>query len=234
MSDGTQLTILPRMAGKNEPLARQYLQLLLAGKRVEGTELVLQAAQDGVSLQNIYLEILKPALYEVGELWQRNRLTVAREHLCTAAVQYTMSQLYPRILKGKQRRLPYAFLGCCVGGELHEVGMRMVTDLFEMAGWDTLYMGANAADEVVVDEVARKKIEVVGISITIIAHLHLASRLIMALRSRRETANVLILVGGYSFIGKPELSQTIGADAVAIDPLEAIRTAGKLLEEKRG
>ena len=35
----------------------------------------------------------------------------------------------------------------CVGGELHELGARMVGDFFDMAGWDTYFCGADTPHE---------------------------------------------------------------------------------------
>ena len=73
--------------------------------------------------------------------WQMNRLTVAQEHYCTAATQMIMSQLYPYIFEGE--RNGRVLVATCVAENLHEIGVRMVTDFFEMDGWDTFYLGAN-------------------------------------------------------------------------------------------
>ena len=63
---------------------------------------------------------------------------MAQEHYCTAATQLIMSQLYPYIFTtGKNGRV---LVGTCVSGDLHEIGVRMVSDFFEMEGWDTFYL----------------------------------------------------------------------------------------------
>ncbi len=38
-------------------------------------------------------------------------------------------------------------MAICVGGEVHEIGMRVVVDFFEIAGWDTYQLGVNAPGE---------------------------------------------------------------------------------------
>lgn len=73
----------------------------------------------GTPVKEIHLHVFQPAQYEVGRLWQMNRITVAQEHYCTAATQLIMSQLYPHIFASVKN-------GCtlgatCVGGDLHEV-----------------------------------------------------------------------------------------------------------------
>ena len=65
-------------------------------------------------------------LREVGRLWQMNRLSVAQEHYVTAATQLIMSQLYPLVFRTARR--DRRIVAACVGGELHELGVRMVAD----------------------------------------------------------------------------------------------------------
>ena len=129
-------------------LAREYLDLLLHGDRNQAGRLILNKAEDGMHVKDIYLHVFQPTQYEIGRLWQTNRIGVAQEHFCTAAAQTIMSQLYPFVFSAHKtgRRLAAA----CVGGELHEIGARMLADFFEMDGWDTYYLGANTPSDAVV------------------------------------------------------------------------------------
>lgn len=92
-------------------------------------------------MKSIYLEVLQPVQREIGNLWQTNEVSVAQEHYCTAATQLIMGRLYPylHLAPRNGKRVVVA----CVGGELHEVGARMVADILEMEGWDSYYLGAN-------------------------------------------------------------------------------------------
>jgi len=38
----------------------------------------------GVSVPELYLEVIRPAQYEIGRLWQANLVTVAEEHVATS------------------------------------------------------------------------------------------------------------------------------------------------------
>ena len=51
----------------------------MARQRHKATRQILQAMQDGLSIESIYLEVFQPVQYEVGRLWQMNQLTVAQE-----------------------------------------------------------------------------------------------------------------------------------------------------------
>lgn len=221
-------SIMSEMAGKYEETAQKYLRLLLNAKRKEAADLVVRSVEDGVPVKDIYLRVFQPVLYEIGHLWQHNVVSVAQEHYCTAATQFAMSLLYQHIFTGNKNGR--CFVGCCVGGELHEIGMRMVTDFFEMEGWDTYYMGANTPDEDVIRTIVERKACVVGVSVTMTFHLHLVGRLILRIRSRPECRDVKIMVGGYPFLTNRQLWKGVGAHAFAQDADQAIAVAGRLLD----
>lgn len=229
MNSPNNLPTFQELAAEHAQLAQEYLRLLLAAKRKQASDLILQAVKDGMDIKDVYLRVFQPVLYEVGNLWQRNEVSVAQEHYCTAATQFTMSLLYPYIFTGKHTG--HCFVGCCVGGELHEIGMRMVTDFFEMAGWDTYYMGASTPDEDIIRTIVEQNASVVGISVTMTFNLHLVGRLILRIRSHMACRNVKILVGGYPFLVNKHLWQGIGAHAFASSAQEAVEIATGLLKE---
>ncbi|PAU92795.1 cobalamin-binding protein [Aliifodinibius salipaludis] len=206
--------------------ARNYLDLLLAGKRKKAAVLIEELVDDGVSIKDIYEHIFQKTQYEIGALWQRNQIMVAQEHYCTAATQLIMSQLYPKIfaMEKSDKRL----VACSVADELHEIGIRMVTDFFEMEGWDTHYLGANIPDKHLIRSVKEKNADVLAISVTIPLHISAAKDLIQTLRDESELDNVKIIVGGYPFKMIPDLWKKIGADGWAESADDAIETANKL------
>ena len=104
-----------------------------------------------------------------------------------------MSQLFPLIFNGdaKKKRL----VSACVAGELHEIGARMVSDLFEMNGWDTVFLGADVPIDSAVDVVIQHNTHVLAISVTLGANLSAVSKLIAAVRANPACAKVKILVG---------------------------------------
>ena len=212
------------------PLARDYLDALLRGERHLASRLILDAVEDRVSLKDIYLHVFQPTQREVGRLWQMNRVSVAQEHYCTAATQLVISQLYPYIFatERRDRRL----VATSVGGELHEIGVRMVADFFEMEGWDTYYLGANTPDESVQQAVLERRADVLAISATMTYHVSAVAELVARLRDAR--IRVSILVGGYPFLIAPELWREVGADGCAPDAQGAVALAETLLGKREG
>jgi methylmalonyl-CoA mutase cobalamin-binding domain/chain len=212
-------------------LAREYLDALLRGERRMASQLVLDAVQQGTSIRDAYLHVFQQSQYEIGRLWQMNRITVAQEHYCTAATQLIMSQLYPRLFEAD--RIGRCLVATCVGDELHELGVRMVADFFEMEGWDTYYVGANAPAQSILQAVAEQEADLLGISATMTFHLRDVASLIAQVRKAHTGRDVTILVGGYPFNVAPDLWQELGADGHARDAEKAVGLANQLLEGRK-
>jgi methanogenic corrinoid protein MtbC1 len=207
--------------------ARQYLDRLLAADRNKACDLVVRTAGGGAPIRDIYVHVFQPCLREVGRLWQLNKISVAQEHYCTAATQLVMAQLSPYVFSGvtSDRRM----VATCVGGELHELGIRMVTDLMEMAGWDTYYLGANMNTEGILAAIEEYDADLLALSATMVYHVHLVEETIAAVRDSERTRGVRVMVGGFPFLVSPDLWRTVGADGFAPDPDTAIAVADQLV-----
>jgi methanogenic corrinoid protein MtbC1 len=207
-------------------LAAGYLERLLACDRNGALALVDAALAAGTSLREVYLEMIQRAQHELGRLWQLNRISVAQEHYCTAVSQLVLARLYPQMMHGPGGE---PMVATCVAEELHELGARMVADFFEMDGWDTTYVGANAPAPGVLDMLRKRRAGLLAISATMGFHLHAALSLIDQVRSARDLRHVKILVGGRPFCVAGELWRKIGADGCAADAEQAVSVGRELL-----
>jgi methanogenic corrinoid protein MtbC1 len=108
-----------------------------------------------------------------------------------------MAQLYPHIFNTVKngRRI----VAVCVGDELHEMGLHMVADLFEMGGWDTYFLGSNTPVPVVLQTLATRRPEILAISATMTYHIELVTDLIAKVRQADPDYTPKIIVGGYPF-----------------------------------
>ena len=209
-------------------LADEYLNALLRGRRDQASDLIMKEVASGRSIKELYLQVFQNAQHEIGRLWQTNQISVAQEHYCTAATQMIMSQLYPYIFASE--RNGKTLVATCVSGDLHEIGVRMVSDFFEMEGWDTFYLGANVPVKDFLQLLRERGADLALISATMTFHLRFVREMIAAIRSDAETKYVKIMVGGYPFNVAPDLWKEIGADGFARDAESALATAGKLMD----
>jgi len=209
------------------PLAQEYVHTLLGGYRQAAGQLVFGAADRGEPVPQLYLQILQPALREIGRLWQLQKVSVAQEHFCSIATQIVMSQLLLRAPTAQ--RCGRSVVVACVSGDLHDLGARMVADFFEMAGWDAYLCGANTPHAAVVQAVAERAVDVLAVSATMGCHVHAVQELIEWVRADPRCARLHIMVGGHPFTVDPALWRTVGADGAAADADAAVTLAGRWL-----
>lgn len=208
-------------------LSAAYLDLILKKQRYDAGKLILDAAEKGVPIKDIYLKVFQPVQQEVGRLWQMNKISVAQEHYCTAAAQLIMSQLYSYIFRTEKNG--FKLVSACVSGELHEMGIRMLTDLFELEGWDTHYLGANMPNSGIIRFLEDTKPDIVIISATISYHIKHLKSLIECIRENDKISGIKVMVGGYCFNADRTLWKKVGADAYSADFDSAIKKAAELV-----
>ena len=217
---------LPHATEKLYTVREHYIDLLLSGKRREAKELIEELLSKGTTIKYIYLYIFQESQYMIGQLWMENKISVAQEHYCTAATQFIMSQLYSHVFSSN--RIGRNIVLSCVGGELHEIGIRMIADFFEMEGWDTYYLGANTPVSDIIQIVSEQQPDIIGLSMTMSYHRKILLHIISSIKANQKIRNIPILVGGYAFTQDKELVSKVKADGFAKDANEAILIANTL------
>src|SRR5580698_7053297 len=200
-------------------LAQQYLSALLRYERHVASDLILRAVENKISIKEIYFHVFERCQYEIGRLWQSNAVSIAQEHYCTASTQLIMSQLYSHIFR-PDRTSRGTIVGACVSGELHEIGARMLCDLLEMEGWNTIYLGANVPTAGIAAVLSDNQSDILAVSASMTFHIPAVREVIREVRMARPKTR--ILVGGYAFKIAPNLWRDVGADYCTKDATDAI------------
>lgn len=174
---------------------REYLSLLLKGDRRKCTRMVKELLDGDIPLKVLYTDLFQRAMYNVGELWEQNRISVAVEHLATSVTEGLLNMVYP-VLFRKPHIGKKAVISCTVN-EYHQLGGRMVADLFELNGWDGYFLGANTPVSDLLEFVGEKKPDVVGLSVSLYFNMGELRKVIEELRGAYPRQD--IMVGGQAF-----------------------------------
>jgi methanogenic corrinoid protein MtbC1 len=203
------------------PEQDRFEAALLNGDRRQAIEIVSQLIKAGQSLIEIDVFLIQAALVSIGLKWQKNQVSVTQEHLATATAQTVMADSFSKSafppLNGKRVLL------ACIEGNEHAVGLRMVSDAFELDGWNVQYLGANAPTRALIEQVTDWKPDLVGLSISFPHQLSGTREAIMQMRTQLGDACPPIMIGAAAVNHFPALAQCIGADAHASDALAALR-----------
>ena len=208
-------------------LASQYILTLLEGDRRRASRLILDAAERGQSVRDLYLKVLLPAQEEIGRMWLANEITVSEEHLATATTKTVMAQLLP--LAECRQRNGRTFLGAAVAGNQHDIGLQAVADFFEMDGWRTIHLGANVPVAEVAQAVRHFGADLLGLSASQSPQLETLQKTIDAVREAEIENQPKILVGGLAFADVSDLAEQLGADGYSASPQDAVAVGRNLL-----
>ena len=147
-------------------LRTRYTDALLEGDGNEAHRIVSDAMERGIHLRAVYLEILSPALAEVGRAWETGQINVAQEHLATGITMQQMARVREAWRPSRQRETGYSVVVAAVEGELHSVGTSMIADLFYMDGWDVTNLGQDTPTGHLAEFVGDKRPELVILSLS--------------------------------------------------------------------
>ena len=105
-----------------EQLSEIYLTYLLKGDKIGCSNLAIQQiSSKKLSITDFYENVIKPALYKVGLLWEMNEIGVATEHLATAITEGVLNDIYS--ISEHKTLVDRKVVVACTENELHQVGI---------------------------------------------------------------------------------------------------------------
>lgn len=181
--------------GEGELSYRKYLDALLEGDQCRCRELFEDWLASGVELSIVYQDLVQRSLYDVGSLWEMGKVSVATEHLATAITESLLNLVYPRLFL-RPRNGKVAVVSS-LANEHHQIGGKIVADMFELHGWRSHYLGANTPPRDLFELVRTKKPDAVALSLTV--YLGFDTLYQAASELHNSFPETPILVGGQAF-----------------------------------
>ncbi len=173
-----------------------YQDALLRGDRRTCEAVARRLLDQGISVRALYLDLFQRALYRVGLLWERNQVSVATEHIATAITEGLLNLALPYILE--EPRIGRTVVVAGIAPEMHQVGAKMVADTFEMAGWDSLYVGANTPKEEAVRLLEERSPDLLALSLTMVFNVGPLEAMVEA--AQAACPGLQIVIGGQGLL----------------------------------
>lgn len=215
---------------KLEDLRDRFLAAQLQGDRREGLRLIMEDGLDaGHSVPELHLNVIRAAQHQIGEMWERNEISVAREHVASSLAQLALAQLYPHLPRPASNG--FKAVVACVQGEHHNLAARMASDFLEIAGFDVVFMGADVPPEEIVGMVTDSNAPVVALSMTVSLHFDALRSTVEALREAKGL-EVFIMVGGRAAEENESAIKELGVSCVGTDATKMVEEALAVLQRK--
>lgn len=216
---------LPSFLQSNGPhvdVARQFLLAVLEDRPEDAVALARRLLDSGMSVADLHDRVLADVQREVGRMWMMGEVPVADEHQCSLVVSRVLDLIQerlPRPQPGAARVLAFS-----AGGNLHDLGIRVVGQRLQIAGFAVTNLGGNLPTSDLPYVFADRRFDLIAVSATMLAHLGEAVHLVEDVR-KLCTHPVKILLGGRPFALVSDLHVRLGADAGAGDAVQAVQAA---------
>ena len=211
-------------SGRYEAEIGEYMECLRRRDTRGAVALVKQFRGRGISLDDIYIDILSESMKRVGELWHTAEITVDTEHYCTSVTQTAMSQMYDELFDSIRNNK--TILCACPGMELHEMGARIISDVFANHGWDSIFLGAAVPVEYILASVEENRPDLVTLSVSMPQHLMDCEKAVEAIRG--QFPGVKIAVGGKAFESTEEIWKKWPVDIYSENARDLLAKANEL------
>jgi MerR family transcriptional regulator, light-induced transcriptional regulator len=146
-------------------LAEAYTAALLSGDEVAAEITVREAMDADFSAAEIDELLIAPALWLVGELWERGEISVADEHLATeiSVRVLALQREAQRVVESRRER---RVMLATPTGEHHLVALRMVANLLRGAGYDVVTWGTHVPPPTLGGAARRHRADIICLSST--------------------------------------------------------------------
>ncbi len=202
-----------RVGRRRAPWAERLEARLIAGDAAGSWGVMEAALASGAKLDELYLNVLTPALHSIGARWARGELDVSVEHRASGIAMRLVGRLGPRFMR-RGRTRGAVILGA-PAGEHHALSLAMLSDVLRHHGWDVSDLGGDVPTSGFVHMVKSSDCVVaVGLSVTRAEHLSIAAEAISEIRIAAPTVRVII--GGMAILDQDH-ARALGADDLVSD-----------------
>jgi methanogenic corrinoid protein MtbC1 len=196
-------------------LYEKLLKYLQREDKEQSLELCMEVLKSGeIEVVELYEEVLTPALNNIihENLDEVDNL-IWKEHVRSGIIRTIIENSFSFVLKDK---IKYNFnhvenvIVMCPKFEDHDIGARMVSDFFTIAGYNSTFIGANTPESTILKAIESINPKYISMSITNYYNLVATKKTIN--RIKENSPKITFLLGGYAFNNNPNIYKDIGGD----------------------
>lgn len=173
-----------------------FLDSLLDGKRKECKKIVTDLINNEVPPRDIYIGLIQRSMYRVGQLWEGNKISIAKEHLASQISKQMLEIIQTRkngfVPSGKKVMIT------CIEKEFHDIGAQMIANYLEQRGYEVYFLGANMPTSEIIQSIEEVNPDIIGISSNFYINVIRLTKLIDEINLKFQGKEILI--GGQALL----------------------------------
>ena len=165
-------------------------------------------------------KILKPVMYQIGDDWANNKISIATEHVASNVAQTLVKIIMDKVsTSGNKKKV----LLCVPVGEEHHLGCDVIETFLTSKGYKVFNMGTSIPTESILHFIEHNNPDIVMVSITLEDNLKAGQRLVKKIK---DNFKVPIVIGGYALVQEkiPKFDAEVFANSTLNDLPKLIRT----------
>jgi len=157
-----------------------------------------QIYRKNMGTTDFFDSILTPVMYQVGDLWEKNKISISTEHICSNIAHSIVNVIME---KNSVPRTKQKILICTPNGEQHNLGCQILESYLSCKGYKVSNLSPSAPSESILESIKTIKPDAVLVSITLQDNIKVAQRLV---KNIREQYSSPIFIGGQAlFVNNP-------------------------------
>ena len=217
-------------SSRPEVLPVRLEERLLAGDEIGSFQILEDAMAGGAEADEVYLDLLTPALAGIGQRWHDGEIDISDEHVATATAIRVVSRLGSRVGR-KRGRSRGTIVLATVANDHHFLPTAILRDLLRARGFDVEDLGANTPPDSIASRcAATNDLVAIGLAATTPGAEEIMSASVSAIRE--QLPDMPIVVGGSAFSSAKEISG-LGDCIASTSARDALETFDRLHAELR-
>lgn len=193
----------------------KFTELLEQEDRYESVKYVKGLLDDKkINIVQLYEDIIAPSLRNITCKVNEKDMCIWQEHVRSAITRTVIECCYTYVVEEAKERDNInkgTVVVLCPQDEYHDIGARMISDLFIISGYSTIFVGSDTPKSDFLAAVNHIKPDYIAISVTNYYNIVAAKDAIEDIKNKADK-EIKILAGGSAFNSNKEAYKTIGAD----------------------
>ena len=216
----------------NEDLFNKLKDAVINYQKDECLDLAKKGVEEKIPALDLIQKALTPAIKEVGDKFGKGEIPLPFLMLGAEAMQDALEYLIDSMPIGEYKPKATMVLGS-VAGDIHDLGISIVTAVFEANGIHIINLGRDVPTEKFIEKAEEVEADIIGTSALLSGTMFQQKVVLEAIKKKGLRDKYIYMIGGGA-MPSGAWCEEIGADGWATDVMTGLERAKKLLADKKG